>query len=89
MSLIKNSAWNLAGFAIPILIAIPAIGYLARALGVEKFGIFTLAYAVVGYASIFDAGLSRAVIRAVAMNTSDEPKLIKILGCPSRCGYRI
>lgn len=80
MSLIKNSAWNLAGFAIPILIAIPAIGYLARALGVEKFGIFTLAYAVVGYASIFDAGLSRAVIRAVAMNTSDEPKLIKILG---------
>lgn len=80
MSLIRNSAWNLAGFAIPVLFAIPAIGFLARALGVEKFGIFTLAYAVVGYASIFDAGLSRAVIRAVAMNSSDEPKLIKILG---------
>ena len=80
MSLIRNSAWNLAGFAIPVIIAIPAIGFLARALGVEKFGIFTLAYAVVGYASIFDAGLSRAVIRAVAMNSSDEPKLIKILG---------
>ncbi|MGS0738613.1 flippase [Pseudomonas sp. GG8] len=80
MSLIKNSFWNIAGFAIPIVIAIPAIGYLARVLGVERFGLFTLAYAVVGYASIFDAGLSRAVIRAVAMHRDQDKKLGEILG---------
>ncbi len=80
MSLIKNSAWNIVGFAIPIIIAIPAMGYLARVLGVEKFGLFTLAYALVGYASIFDAGLSRAVIRAVAMYSSEDEVLRKILG---------
>lgn len=80
MSLIRNSAWNIAGLAVPILIAIPAMGFLARLLGVEKFGLFTLAYAVVGYASIFDAGLSRAVVRAVAMYSEDENQLRKILG---------
>ncbi|MEB0043670.1 flippase [Pseudomonas sp. MH10] len=80
MSLIKNSSWNIAGFAIPVIIAVPAIGYLARVLGAEKFGLFTLAYAVVGYASIFDAGLSRAVIRAVAMNGGQDDKLGRILG---------
>ncbi|RYL03027.1 hypothetical protein EOL07_25580, partial [Citrobacter freundii] len=35
MSLIKNSFYNLAGFAIPTLIAVPALGYLARVIGVE------------------------------------------------------
>ncbi|MDN0076848.1 flippase [Crenobacter sp. SG2303] len=84
MSLIKNSAWNIAGFAIPSLIAIPAIGILARKLGVEKFGIFTLAYAIVGYASIFDAGLSRSVIRAVAMHRDDGEKLRNIVGTSLR-----
>jgi O-antigen/teichoic acid export membrane protein len=80
MNLIRNSAWNIAGFAIPILIAIPAMGYLARVLGVEKFGLFTLANALVGYASVFDVGLSRAVIRFVAINVNDDEKLGKIVG---------
>lgn len=80
MSLIKNSSWNIVGFAIPIIIAIPSMGYLARVLGVEKFGLFTLANALVGYAGIFDAGLARAVIRAVAINANDDEMLGKILG---------
>jgi O-antigen/teichoic acid export membrane protein len=71
MSLIKNSVYNLAGFAIPTLIAVPALGFLARVIGVEAFGIFTLAFAIVGYASIFDAGLSRAVIREISMFRED------------------
>uniref|UniRef100_UPI00124F8D50 oligosaccharide flippase family protein n=1 Tax=Acinetobacter ursingii TaxID=108980 RepID=UPI00124F8D50 len=63
MSLIKNSVYNIAGFIVPTLVAIPTLGILARQLGVEKFGLFTLAFAVVGYASIFDGGVTRAVIR--------------------------
>lgn len=67
MSLIKHSIYNLAGFVIPTLVAIPSLGILARTLGTENFGLFTLAFAVVGYASIFDAGLTRAVIREISI----------------------
>ncbi|TBW02231.1 flippase [Azotobacter chroococcum] len=83
MSLLKNTTWNILGFAIPVVVAIPAMGYMARVLGVEKFGIFTLCYAVVGYASLFDLGLSRAVVRAVAMNASSEERIAKIIGTAS------
>lgn len=71
MSLIKNSIYNLAGFVIPTLVAIPSLGILARTLGTESFGLFTLAFAVVGYASIFDAGLTRAVIREISIFRDD------------------
>lgn len=83
MSLIKNSVYNLAGFAIPTLIAVPALGFLARAIGVEAFGIFTLAFAIVGYASIFDAGLSRAVIREISMYRADKGEQQKIISTAS------
>lgn len=79
MSLIKNSIWNLGGFIIPTLVAIPSLGVLARYLGTEKFGLFTLAFAIVGYASIFDAGLTRAVIREIAINRNNDEEQRKII----------
>lgn len=91
MSLIKNSALNFVGFIIPTMVAIPSLGILARILGAEKFGLFTLVFAIVGYASIFDAGLTRAVIREISLhrNNNDEQKKIistsvisiAVLGC--------
>lgn len=85
MSLIKNSLWNLAGYAIPSLIAVPALGLLARHLGVERFGIFTLALAIVGYASIFDAGLTRAVVREIAIYKKDKNEINNIISSSSVC----
>lgn len=79
MSLIKNSMWNLGGFIIPTLVAIPSLGLLARYLGTEKFGLFTLAFAIVGYASIFDAGLTRAVIREIAINRNSKEEQRRII----------
>ncbi|HDR2280142.1 TPA: oligosaccharide flippase family protein, partial [Enterobacter ludwigii] len=79
MSLIKNTFWNLSGYIIPSLIAIPSLGYLARHLGPEKFGLFTLATALVGYASIFDAGLTRAVIREISFYRDNLEEVKKIV----------
>lgn len=59
--------WNVAGYFIPTLIAIPAFGLIARKIGVELFGLYTLAMIFIGYASIFDAGLTRAVVREIAL----------------------
>ncbi|MFQ1806766.1 flippase [Aeromonas veronii] len=81
MSLIKHSALNLAGNFIPALVSLPAYGYLARVLGVELFGIYTLAIIVIGYAGIFDAGLTRAVIREIALYREDKIEQRKIIAC--------
>lgn len=79
MSLIKNTFWNLSGYVIPSIVAIPSLGILARNLGPERFGLFTLAVAIVGYASIFDAGLTRAVIREISIFKDDLVEKNKIV----------
>lgn len=66
MSIARNSALNVAGSVIPLIVAFPAMAVMARALGVERFGLVLLAWALVGYAGILDLGLSRAVVRAIA-----------------------
>ncbi|MDP9767233.1 flippase [Kosakonia cowanii] len=78
-ALIRNSTFNLAGYVIPTLIAIPALGFIARALGPELFGIYTLAMALVGYASIFDFGLTRAIIREIALYKDDQHEKNRII----------
>lgn len=71
------------GLVIPSLISIPVMGTMARLLGIEKFGLFTLAFAVLGYAGIFDAGLTRAVIRSVAMHRGNITKIRELVGTAS------
>lgn len=80
MTLIKNSILNIAGAAIPAVVAVPAIGFLARALGPELFGMLTLAWALVGYATLFDLGLSRALSQYVARPTLNEEESKAALG---------
>ncbi|HFK4480621.1 TPA: flippase, partial [Citrobacter sedlakii] len=83
MSLIKHSTLNLIGNLIPALVFIPAFGYISRVLGLELFGAYTLAIAIVGYAGIFDAGLTRAVVREVALYRSNSNEIKKIIASSS------
>lgn len=83
MSLARNTFWNFLGVLIPSLAALPAIGYLARVLGVENFGLLTLSFAIIGYASIFDLGLSRAVIREVALSSDKGSEVNRAVGTSS------
>src|SRR5437867_11276331 len=64
--LARNSALNLFAQGIPIILAIVAIPPLVRGLGPERFGVLTLAWAAIGYFSLFELGLSRALTQAVA-----------------------
>ena len=67
MSLGRRSVVNLAGAALPLLVSLPAVGALARVLDAESFSLVLLAWALVGFAGILDLGLSRAVVRQVAL----------------------
>lgn len=53
-----------------MLAAVLAIPMLIRGLGAPRFGVLTLAWAVIGYFSLFDFGLGRALTQAVASRVS-------------------
>ena len=65
-SIAKNTVWNLVGHGVPIISAIFAIPLLINGLGVERFGVLTLAWMVIGYFSLFDFGIGRALTKIVA-----------------------
>src|SRR2546427_10802423 len=64
--LAPSSLWNLVGQVIPLAAAVVAIPVLLRGLGTDRFGILTLAWVVIGYFSLFDMGLGRALTKVVA-----------------------
>lgn len=66
MSLKRNTIWNLAGVCLPLFLGVVTIPYLVRETGVETFGILTLVWALIGYFSLFDFGLGRALTQQVA-----------------------
>ncbi len=66
MSVRKNTLWNLLGSASPMLIGVVSIPYLLQNIGVEKLGILTMVWALIGYFSVFDFGLGRALTHKIA-----------------------
>jgi len=64
--IVRNVFWNLLGTGAPLLVAIISIPILIEGLGIERFGVLTLAWMVVGYFSLFDLGLGRALTKLVA-----------------------
>jgi O-antigen/teichoic acid export membrane protein len=69
--LARNSVFNLIGQGIPFLAAFFAVPLLIHGLGTDRFGVLTLAWMVIGYFSLFDIGLGRALTQVVAERLSE------------------
>jgi O-antigen/teichoic acid export membrane protein len=65
-SLAANTIWNVIGHAAPLLVAIVAIPPTIRGIGTDRFGALTLVWVLIGYFSLFDLGLGRALTKLVA-----------------------
>ena len=64
--LVHNTVLNFIGQGVPLVVAIFAIPVLVKGLGIDRFGVLTLAWMVVGYFSLFDFGTGRALTKFVA-----------------------
>src|SRR5215472_8815362 len=61
--LAKNTIYNLVGSVVPLGVAAAVTPYVIRGLGVERFGILSLVWSILWYASYFDLGLTRATTK--------------------------
>ena len=73
--LLLNSGINLLGSGIPIVLTILAIPLLIKALGIEQFGLLSLAWAIIGYLSLLDLGLGRALSQQTAAHHDNLPQV--------------
>jgi O-antigen/teichoic acid export membrane protein len=61
MSFKRNALWNLAGSAFPMVAGLILIPFTLSRLGSEAFGVLTLVWGLIGYFSVFDLGVGRAL----------------------------
>lgn len=62
----RNSFLSFTSLVIPLLVGLITVPHIINYLGLERFGVLTLVWAVIGYASLFDLGISRALTKRVA-----------------------
>ena len=64
--LARYTGWNLFGFCAPMAVALVAIPILTRQMGDDRFGVLALVWMLIGYFTLFDLGLGRAMTRLTA-----------------------
>lgn len=76
LKIVDNTIYNFLGQVIPLLVGIFTIPPVVKGLGVDQFGLLTIAWMFLGYFSMFDLGIGRATInyvsRALNKNNMDE-----------------
>jgi O-antigen/teichoic acid export membrane protein len=64
--LLSGTLWNAVGRGLPLLLALALTPLLVHQMGIERWGLFTLALALVGVFGVFDLGLGAALTRALS-----------------------
>src|SRR5215471_10038296 len=75
--LARNTIWNLLGQLLPMAVGVLAVPPLVRGLGVPRFGVLSLAWILIGYFSLFDLGIGRALTKLVAdkLGSNDQTSI--------------
>ncbi|MFT4037915.1 MAG: flippase [Thermomicrobiales bacterium] len=78
-NLVRNTIWSLVGYIVPLPLALVAFPILTQALGADRFGVLSLAWALIGYSGIFDLGLGRALTKVVSERLPAAPDEVPAL----------
>ncbi len=76
-SLIKNTGFNLAGYVYLLLASFFSISILLQNLGRDVFGVYILLVSFISLSSVFDFGISSAVVRRLSLPDATREDKIK------------
>lgn len=79
--LVKNVALNFLGALAPLVAGLLATPFIIRSMGVERFGLLSLAWTVLWYSAYFDLGLTRATTKfaAEALGKGEETNISSLV----------
>ena len=62
----RNLGWNLGGQVLPMIAGLIFVPLLIHGIGTARFGFLSLVWVLIGYFSLFDLGIARALTQRVA-----------------------
>lgn len=66
MRMSRSILWNICGTALPLGVGVAVVPTIVGRLGVERFGLLSVIWMLIGYFSLFDLGLSRTLTKVTA-----------------------
>lgn len=76
-SLIKNTGFNLAGYFYLLLASFFSISILLSNLGRDVFGVYIFLASFISLATVFDFGISNAVVRKLSLASTTREEKVK------------
>lgn len=68
----RSIAFNFLGLCLPLVVGILVMPGIISRLGISKFGVLSIIWVLIGYVSVFDLGIGRALTRAVSFKLGDK-----------------
>lgn len=73
-TLARGLSANLVGGLMPMVVTLAVTPFYIHAIGLERFGVLSLVWLLLGYLGIFDLGFGRAVTSGVAKAETDDKR---------------
>lgn len=66
MTISRNILWNSVGIILPLIVGVVVVPTIVHQLGIERFGVLSVIWMMIGYFSVFDLGLGRSLTKLIA-----------------------
>ena len=72
MSISRHSAYNIIGSILPLAVTLLTVPAYLSVVGIERYGILTICWVLLGYLGFLDLGLAPAVAQKIASMRNEE-----------------